>query len=202
MQREYKAIVDAGFILQLDCPDLAMLRHMVYLNLPLDEYRKIITINVAALNHAVRDLPAERMRMHVCWGSTMAPRHTDVELKDIVDIILTAQAAGGVVPRRQRPPRARMEDLARRQAAGRQDHHPGRDRFHRQHGRASGSGRRPHPEFRQRGRARERHRRRRLRLRHLCRPRAGRYQDRLDEARLAWPKAPAGRRKQLWAKAA
>ena len=91
MQREYKAIVDAGFILQLDCPDLAMLRHMVYLNLPLDEYRKIITVNVAALNHAVRDLPAERMRMHVCWGSTMAPRHTDVELKDIVDIILTAK---------------------------------------------------------------------------------------------------------------
>jgi len=91
MQREYKAIVDAGLILQLDCPDLAMLRHMVYLNLPLADYRKIITVNVAALNHAVRDLPAERMRMHVCWGSTVAPRHTDVELKDIVDIILTAK---------------------------------------------------------------------------------------------------------------
>ncbi len=91
MQREYKAIVDAGFILQLDCPDLAMLRHMVYLDLPLAEYRKIITVNVAALNHAVRDLPAERLRMHVCWGSTMAPHHTDVELKDIVDIILTAK---------------------------------------------------------------------------------------------------------------
>jgi len=71
--------------------DLAMLRHMVYLDLPLADYRKIIAVNVAALNHAVRDLPAERMRMHVCWGSTMAPRHTDVELKDIVDIILTAK---------------------------------------------------------------------------------------------------------------
>jgi len=91
MRREYKAIVDAGFILQLDCPDLAMLRHMVYLNLPLADYRKIIAVNVAALNHAVRDLPPDRMRMHVCWGSTMAPRHTDVELKDIVDIILTAR---------------------------------------------------------------------------------------------------------------
>ncbi len=91
MRREYKAIVDAGLILQLDCPDLAMLRHIVYLNLPLADYRKIITVNVAALNHAVRDLPAERMRMHVCWGSTMAPRHTDVELKDIVDIILAAK---------------------------------------------------------------------------------------------------------------
>jgi len=91
MRREYKAIVDAGFILQLDCPDLAMLRHMVYLNLPLAEYRKIITTNVAALNHAVQDLPPDRMRMHVCWGSTMAPHHTDVEMKDIVDIILTAR---------------------------------------------------------------------------------------------------------------
>lgn len=91
MRREYTAIVEAGLILQLDCPDLAMLRHTKYLNLPLADYRKIIAVNVAALNHAVRDLPAERMRMHVCWGSTMAPRHTDVELKDIVDIILSAK---------------------------------------------------------------------------------------------------------------
>jgi 5-methyltetrahydropteroyltriglutamate--homocysteine methyltransferase len=91
MRREYQAIVAAGFILQLDCPDLAMLRHMVYLNLPLADYRKIIAVNVAALNHAVRDLPPERMRMHVCWGSTVAPHHTDVELKDIIDIVLTGR---------------------------------------------------------------------------------------------------------------
>ncbi|MGA7972933.1 MAG: cobalamin-independent methionine synthase II family protein [Pseudolabrys sp.] len=91
MRREYTAIVEAGMILQLDCPDLAMLRHTVYPNVPLADYRKIIAVNVAALNHAVRDLPAERMRMHVCWGSTMAPRHTDVEMKDIVDIILNAK---------------------------------------------------------------------------------------------------------------
>jgi 5-methyltetrahydropteroyltriglutamate--homocysteine methyltransferase len=91
MRREYKAIVDAGFILQLDCPDLAMLRHMVYLDLPLVDYRKIIATNVSALNHAVRDLPPERMRMHVCWGSTMAPHHTDVELKDIIDIVLSGR---------------------------------------------------------------------------------------------------------------
>lgn len=91
MRREYQAIVEAGFILQLDCPDLAMLRHMVYLNLPLADYRKIISVNVAALNHAVRDLPPERMRMHVCWGSTVAPHHTDVEFKDIVDIVLSGR---------------------------------------------------------------------------------------------------------------
>jgi 5-methyltetrahydropteroyltriglutamate--homocysteine methyltransferase len=91
MRREYTAIVEAGLILQLDCPDLAMLRHTTYLNLPLVDYRKIITVNVAALNHAVRDLPAERMRMHVCWGSTMAPHHTDVPLKDIIDVVLSAK---------------------------------------------------------------------------------------------------------------
>src|SRR5690348_5119657 len=91
MRKEYQAIVDAGFLLQLDCPDLAMLRHMVYLDLPLVEYRKIISVNVAALNHAVRDLPPERMRMHVCWGSTVAPHHTDVEIKDIIDIVLSGR---------------------------------------------------------------------------------------------------------------
>ena len=77
----------------------------------------------------MKDLPADRMRMHMCWGSTMAPHHTDVPLKDIIDIVLKAQAEGGVVPGRQSAPRARMEDLAGREAAGRQDHHSGRDRF-------------------------------------------------------------------------
>ncbi len=91
MSREYKAIVDAGFILQLDCPDLAMLRHMVYLDKSLADFRKIIAVNVAALNHAVADIPADRMRMHVCWGSTVAPHHTDVPLKDIIDVVLTAK---------------------------------------------------------------------------------------------------------------
>ena len=91
MKREYKAIVDAGFLLQLDCPDLAMLRHTVYLDKSLADFRKIIAINVAALNHAVADIPAERMRMHVCWGSTVAPHHTDVPLIDIIDIVLSAK---------------------------------------------------------------------------------------------------------------
>jgi 5-methyltetrahydropteroyltriglutamate--homocysteine methyltransferase len=91
MAREYRAIVDAGFVLQLDCPDLAMMRHMVYPDLSLADYRKVIAANVAALNHAVKDIPPERMRMHVCWGSTMGPHHTDVPLRDIIDIVLTAR---------------------------------------------------------------------------------------------------------------
>jgi 5-methyltetrahydropteroyltriglutamate--homocysteine methyltransferase len=88
MRDEYRAIVDAGFILQLDCPDLAMLRSSVLAHLSLADFRKAITMNVEALNHAVRDIAPERMRMHVCWGSTLGPHHTDVPLKDIVDIIL------------------------------------------------------------------------------------------------------------------
>jgi len=88
MQDEYKAIADAGFILQLDCPDLAMLRSSVLAHLSLAEFRKVITMNVEALNHAVREIPPERMRMHVCWGSTLGPHHTDVPLKDIVDVVL------------------------------------------------------------------------------------------------------------------
>ncbi|MPZ55080.1 MAG: hypothetical protein GEU91_01035 [Rhizobiales bacterium] len=91
MAREYRAIVDAGFILQLDCPDLAMSRHMLYPDLSIAEYRKVVAINVEALNHAVNGIPAGRMRMHLCWGSTMGPHHTDVPIRDIIDIVLTAR---------------------------------------------------------------------------------------------------------------
>ena len=90
MAREYRAIVEAGFVLQLDCPDLAM-SYALYPGIALTDYRKIIALNVEALNHAVRGLAAERMRMHVCWGSTLGPHHDDIPLKDIVDIVLTAK---------------------------------------------------------------------------------------------------------------
>jgi 5-methyltetrahydropteroyltriglutamate--homocysteine methyltransferase len=87
MAREYRAIVEAGFVLQLDCPDLAM-SYGLYTGISISDYRKVIALNVEALNHAVRELPPERMRMHVCWGSTLGPHHNDVPLKAIVDIIL------------------------------------------------------------------------------------------------------------------
>jgi 5-methyltetrahydropteroyltriglutamate--homocysteine methyltransferase len=90
MAREYRAIVEAGFILQLDCPDLAM-SYALYPDIGIADYRKIIAMNVDALNAAVKDLPADRMRMHVCWGSTLGPHHGDVPLQDVADIILTAK---------------------------------------------------------------------------------------------------------------
>jgi 5-methyltetrahydropteroyltriglutamate--homocysteine methyltransferase len=90
MAREYNAIVTTGFVLQLDCPDLAM-SYALYPGISLADYRKIIALNVEALNHAIKDLPADRMRMHVCWGSTLGPHHGDIPIKDIVDIILKAK---------------------------------------------------------------------------------------------------------------
>ena len=182
MQREYQAIVEAGFILQLDCPDLAMLRHMVYLDLPLADYRKIISVNVAALNHAVRDLPPDRMRMHVCWGSTMAPHHTDVPIKDIVDIVLSATPHAVSFPAANARHEHEWKVWRDVKLPAGKTIIPGVIDFDDQRRRASGSGRRPHPEFRRRGRARECHRRRRLRFRHLRRPRAGRHEDRLAQA--------------------
>ena len=98
MSREYRAIVDAGFILQLDCPDLAM-SYALYPGIGLADYRKIISLNVEALNASIKDLPADRMRIHVCWGSTLGPHHGDIPLKDIVDIVLKAKPQAVVVPR-------------------------------------------------------------------------------------------------------
>jgi 5-methyltetrahydropteroyltriglutamate--homocysteine methyltransferase len=88
MGKEYRAIVDAGFVLQLDCPDLAMSYSQFHLGKSFDDYRKVINVNVEALNHAVKDLPADRMRMHICWGSTMGPHHNDVPIREIIQVIV------------------------------------------------------------------------------------------------------------------
>ena len=94
MRPEYEAIANAGFTLQLDCPDLAMGKHIAFGDLDLSEFRKIARIHVEALNHATRNIPPERMRMHLCWGNYEGPHHHDVELKDIIDIVLLARPAG------------------------------------------------------------------------------------------------------------
>ncbi len=73
MRVQSQAIVDAGFGLQHDCPDLALSRHTVFAHLSLEEFQRVIAIHVEALNYADRDLPPERLRVHICWGSTMAP---------------------------------------------------------------------------------------------------------------------------------
>jgi 5-methyltetrahydropteroyltriglutamate--homocysteine methyltransferase len=93
MRFEYEAIVAAGLDLQIDCPDLAMGRHIQYANLDLPEFRKRVIKHVEALNHALANVPAERVRVHVCWGNYEGPHHCDVPLADIVDIIFRARPA-------------------------------------------------------------------------------------------------------------
>ncbi len=92
MKREYEAIGQAGFLLQLDCPDLA-LRSTWFPDLSIPEFRTVVAQNVEALNAATRDIPAEHVRMHVCWGAGEGPHNHDVPLRDIVDVLLTGRPA-------------------------------------------------------------------------------------------------------------
>jgi 5-methyltetrahydropteroyltriglutamate--homocysteine methyltransferase len=91
MKEEYDAIVQAGFLLQIDCPDLAMSRHLAFHELSTAEFLKIAEANVEALNHALRDLPPDRLRLHLCWGNYEGPHHRDIPLKDIIGIVLKAR---------------------------------------------------------------------------------------------------------------
>src|SRR5215469_9081055 len=91
MKTEYRAIHDAGILLQVDCPDLAMGRHIQFNDLSVAEFRKKAALHVEALNHALAGIPAEAVRLHLCWGNYEGPHHRDVPLKDIVDVVLKAK---------------------------------------------------------------------------------------------------------------
>ena len=94
MRHEYETIARAGVILQIDCPDLAMGRHIQYARLGLEEFRKAARLHVEALNHATANIPPEQLRMHVCWGNYEGPHHYDVPLADIIDLVFAARPAG------------------------------------------------------------------------------------------------------------
>jgi 5-methyltetrahydropteroyltriglutamate--homocysteine methyltransferase len=91
MRPEYEAIVEAGFDLQLDCPDLAMSRHTGYQDMSEAEFLMTITANVEALNDATSNIPAEKLRMHVCWGNYEGPHDFDIPLEKILNIVLSAR---------------------------------------------------------------------------------------------------------------
>jgi 5-methyltetrahydropteroyltriglutamate--homocysteine methyltransferase len=91
MHEEYKAIVNAGFVLQIDDPDLADAWQM-FPQMSVADYRKYQEMRIDALNHGLRDLPIDRVRFHMCWGSYHGPHKYDIPLKDIVDIILKVRA--------------------------------------------------------------------------------------------------------------
>jgi 5-methyltetrahydropteroyltriglutamate--homocysteine methyltransferase len=94
MRQEYEAIYRAGFLLQLDCPDLGLGYHFYFAGTSVDEYRKKIAHHIDVLNHAVANIPAEAMRLHVCYGPIPSPHHHDIPLADIIDVLLTAKPAG------------------------------------------------------------------------------------------------------------
>jgi len=91
MRHEYETVTRAGIVLQIDCPDLGMGRHIQYGELSLAEFRKRAQLHVEALNHAVANIPADLLRMHLCWGNYEGPHHCDVALADIVDIVFLAK---------------------------------------------------------------------------------------------------------------
>ena len=91
MRHEYETIAQAGLVLQIDCPDLAMGRHIQYADLSLAEFRKRARLHVEALNHALRNIPPEQLRLHLCWGNYEGPHHRDVPLADIIDIVFMAR---------------------------------------------------------------------------------------------------------------
>lgn len=91
MKVEYEKIVGAGLVLQVDCPDLAMGRHIRFRDASLEDFRKAAQRQVEALNYALSEVPAEQVRMHLCWGNYEGPHHHDVDLHEIIDIVLSAK---------------------------------------------------------------------------------------------------------------
>jgi len=91
MRHEYETVARAGFVLQLDCPDLAMGRHIQFAALGLEGFRKMARLHLAALDHAVAGIPPEQLRMHLCWGNYEGPHHYDVPLADLLDLVFAAR---------------------------------------------------------------------------------------------------------------
>ena len=94
MRPEYEAIVAAGFVLQIDSPDLGLGGHTLFKGRPVQEYVQLATLHVEVLNHALRNCPADRLRMHVCWGNYEGPHHHDVPMDVVLPIALRAKPQG------------------------------------------------------------------------------------------------------------
>jgi 5-methyltetrahydropteroyltriglutamate--homocysteine methyltransferase len=95
---EYEAIVEHGFILQIDAPDLALERHVTYKNQPLSAFLEFAEMVVAEINRSLVNVPRDRVRLHVCWGNSESPHDSDVPLEEILPVILKADVGGFVLP--------------------------------------------------------------------------------------------------------
>jgi 5-methyltetrahydropteroyltriglutamate--homocysteine methyltransferase len=94
MRPEYEAIVAAGHVLQLDSPDLGLGRHMMFKDRPIEDYRRLASRHVDVMNHALRNIPADRARMHICWGNYEGPHHCDAPMEEVLPIALKAKPQG------------------------------------------------------------------------------------------------------------
>jgi 5-methyltetrahydropteroyltriglutamate--homocysteine methyltransferase len=92
MRQEYETIVSAGLDLQLDCPDLALSRHMLFNDLTDDEFVKVAETHVAALNHALQNIPEEKVRVHICWGNYEGPHCCDISMDKVFSTLMSAKA--------------------------------------------------------------------------------------------------------------
>lgn len=93
MKEEYETIVASGLDLQLDCPDLALSRHMLFSDLSDQEFLKVANMHVDALNHALRDIPAEKVRLHICWGNYEGPHVCDIDMRTVFDTLMKTHAS-------------------------------------------------------------------------------------------------------------
>jgi 5-methyltetrahydropteroyltriglutamate--homocysteine methyltransferase len=91
MRVEYEAIVAAGFLVQIDAPDLAMGRHTMYRNRSVKEFLELAAMHIEVLNHALRNIPAAKARMHVCWGNYEGPHHHDIPLAELLPVVVKAK---------------------------------------------------------------------------------------------------------------
>jgi 5-methyltetrahydropteroyltriglutamate--homocysteine methyltransferase len=94
MKHEYETVARAGYVLQIDCPDLGMGRHIQFADLDLAGFRKMAQLHIEALDHALANVPPEQARIHLCWGNYEGPHHHDVALADIIDLVFTARPQG------------------------------------------------------------------------------------------------------------
>jgi 5-methyltetrahydropteroyltriglutamate--homocysteine methyltransferase len=92
MRHEYETVAKAGIVLQIDCPDLAMGRHIQYYNVDLATFRKAAQMHIEVMNHALSNIPPDQLRIHVCWGNYEGPHHYDVPLADVIDLVFKARA--------------------------------------------------------------------------------------------------------------
>ena len=91
LRTEYEAITSAGLLVQIDAPDLGMGRHTMYRSASVEEFLRRAAIHVEVLNHALRNVPAERVRMHVCWGNYEGPHHHDVPMEQLLPVVIKAK---------------------------------------------------------------------------------------------------------------